>query len=133
MLNLAKDFDEHAEQLREAFSGDGAGERNAERRRRFLESFVRPNGVDRPAAPFLAEAITGAAAGPRPKPRRLRWQVVLRPLLLPFLGRIRWRPKVPIPPKSKRKPHERWRHAPGRLLGQGFSLLMAKVTPGGRR
>jgi hypothetical protein len=29
----------------------------AERRRRFVESFVRPQGLDRPATPILADAV----------------------------------------------------------------------------
>jgi hypothetical protein len=53
-LHVAKDLDEHVRQLRSVLDEDEAG---AERRRRFVETFVRPNGLDRPAAPLSAEAI----------------------------------------------------------------------------
>jgi hypothetical protein len=54
MLTIADSLGDHAAQLGEAVKGDGYDE---ERRRRFLEAFVRPHGLDRPAAPLLLEAI----------------------------------------------------------------------------
>jgi hypothetical protein len=53
-LHVASDLDEHVRQLADVLDEDEAG---AERRRAFVESFVRPRGLDRPAAPIGAEAI----------------------------------------------------------------------------
>jgi hypothetical protein len=54
VLTIADSMDEHASQLAEALSGNGY---DSERRRRFLEAFVRPHGLERPAAPLLMQAI----------------------------------------------------------------------------
>jgi hypothetical protein len=53
-LHVAKSLEEHVEQLRQVLDEDAVG---AERRRRFVQSFVRPAGLDRPAAPIAAAAI----------------------------------------------------------------------------
>jgi hypothetical protein len=70
-LHVAASLDEHVGQLSHVLDEDEAG---AERRRRFVESFVRPLGLDRPATPILADAIEELAALPverwRPSPLR---------------------------------------------------------------
>jgi hypothetical protein len=53
-LHVASSLGEHAGQLARMLDEDAAG---AERRRRFVESFVRPHGLDRPATPILADAV----------------------------------------------------------------------------
>ncbi len=53
-LSVASSLDEHFEQLARALDDGGA---DVERRRRFVESFVRPHGLDRPATPILADAV----------------------------------------------------------------------------
>jgi hypothetical protein len=73
-LHVASDLDEHVRQLGEVLEEDEVG---AERRRAFVESFVRPGGVDRPAAPIAAAAIEELAAvavepGTRPQALALR-------------------------------------------------------------
>jgi hypothetical protein len=62
-LNVATDLEEHTRQLVHVLDEDGAG---AARRRAFVASFVRPNGLDRPAAPIGAAAIEELAAAPVP-------------------------------------------------------------------
>jgi hypothetical protein len=57
-LHVASSLDEHVRQLRGVLDEDAAG---AERRRRFVESFVRPHGLERPATPILADAIEDLA------------------------------------------------------------------------
>jgi hypothetical protein len=70
-LHVASSLDEHVGQLAHVLDEDEAG---AERRRRFVESFVRPHGLDRPATPILADAIEELATLPverwRPSPLR---------------------------------------------------------------
>jgi len=73
-LHVAPTLEEHLEQLGRVLDEDAEG---AERRRRFVESFVRPGGIDRPAAPIGAAAIEELAdlpvqSGTRPGTRALR-------------------------------------------------------------
>jgi hypothetical protein len=58
-VTQARSFDEHRAQLAGAFDGAAAAH---ERCRRFVESFVRPHGIDRPAAPMVVEEIERVAA-----------------------------------------------------------------------
>ncbi len=60
-LHVAADLDEHVRQLGAVLEEDEEG---AARRRAFVESFVRPRGIDRPAAPIGAEAIEELAGLP---------------------------------------------------------------------
>jgi hypothetical protein len=53
-LHVASSLEEHTRQLADVLD-EGAAD--AERRRRFVESFVRPHGLGRPATPILADAV----------------------------------------------------------------------------
>src|SRR5581483_11300337 len=67
-LHVATDLEEHTRQLAAVLGEDDAG---AARRRAFVASFVRPAGLDRPAAPLGAAAIeelAGSAAVHRTSP-----------------------------------------------------------------
>jgi len=66
LLSLPDSLDEHLVELDAALAGDPAWE---ERRRRFLEAFVRPHGLDRPATPRFVAAMEDLA-GQRPPPPR---------------------------------------------------------------
>jgi hypothetical protein len=57
MLHVARDYDEHAAQLRAALGRTEPPERNAS----FVGSFIRPRGTDRPAAVHLVDAVEQAA------------------------------------------------------------------------
>jgi hypothetical protein len=57
-LHVAKDLDEHIAQLGHVLEEDAEGQA---RRRQFVESFVRPLGMERPAAPLGAQAIEEVA------------------------------------------------------------------------
>jgi hypothetical protein len=60
-LHVAADLGEHVAQLRSVLDEDEAG---AARRRRFVEAFVRPHGIEQPAAPIAARAIEELAELP---------------------------------------------------------------------
>jgi len=60
-LHVASSLEEHAAQLGRVLDEDAA---DAERRLRFVESFVRPHGLDRAAAPVFADAVEELAAVP---------------------------------------------------------------------
>jgi hypothetical protein len=71
-VQVARDFDEHRRHLAEAV----AGRHDRAATRAFIERFVRPAGLDRPATPMLADAIEQLHV-PRPSPVR-RWLTGLR-------------------------------------------------------
>jgi hypothetical protein len=60
-LHVASSLEQHAEQLGRVLSETAEDE---ERRRRFVESFVRPHGLDRPATPIFADAVEELAGLP---------------------------------------------------------------------
>lgn len=65
LLEVGRDLDEHHANLERALADP---QRVAARNRAFLEAFVRPHGLDRPAAPRVADALerlTFTRAGPR--------------------------------------------------------------------
>jgi hypothetical protein len=76
-LDVAPTLDDHVVALARALDED---DRDARRRRGFVESFVRPAGIDRPAAPILADSIEQLAALP-PDPAGSGLAVVARPPL----------------------------------------------------
>jgi hypothetical protein len=77
-LYVASTFDEHAGQLARVLDEDEAA---GVRRRRFVESFVRPHGFDRPATPIFADAVEELATLPVEKARH-----TAGPLLRVLLG-----------------------------------------------
>jgi hypothetical protein len=71
VASIAKTTDEHLAQLGAALS-----QPMGERGRKFVGEFIRPHGIDRPAAPFLADAIERGAT------TRSRPELATTPLLL---------------------------------------------------
>lgn len=71
MLNIATSPHQHAEQLALALRGEDTT--SSERNRMFVSSFIRPLGIDRPATPFLVDALEGLAdvVPARPPPASL--------------------------------------------------------------
>jgi len=67
LLHMASSFAEHLEQLDAAMRQPGASD---DRCRRFVESFVRPYGIDRAATPRLVAALEALAAQPASVPAR---------------------------------------------------------------
>jgi hypothetical protein len=60
-LKVASSLEEHAEQLGRVLEDRAE---DADRRRRFVESFVRPRGIERPATPIFADAVEELASAP---------------------------------------------------------------------
>lgn len=66
VLTVARDHDEHHRQLARVLGGEDV---DADRRRRFVERFVRPQGRDRASAPRFADALEALVArGPTARP-----------------------------------------------------------------
>ncbi len=75
IVTMAGGFDEHVRQLAAAVADDSAVR---ERSRRFVESFVRPRGLDRPAAPIMVEEIERVATIRKHPTRTPLWHYPLR-------------------------------------------------------
>ena len=83
-VEVASSLSEHITQLR---SSTARPDETVERSRRFLTTFVRPRGLERPVAPIVADEIERAATM-RKRPRRQpMWQAPARALLLAALKR----------------------------------------------
>jgi hypothetical protein len=113
-LYAASSPEEHLAQLRRVLD---EGEEDAERRRRFVEAFVRPHGLDRAATPIFADAVEELTrlevAAPRYSPllrgllgveaaacsALLALQPLLRPLRLRVVGAARSR-RLLAPPRA---------------------------------
>jgi len=76
---MAAGFDDHVKQLADAFGG---GEVFAARARQFVERFVRPRGLDRPAAPVMADEIERVGTLRKPRRRTPAWHYPFRWALL---------------------------------------------------
>ena len=79
-LRIAATLDEHVAQLGACLQDPKASREETER---FVASFIRPHGVDRPATPIFVDAVTRLTASPRPPPERApAWRHLARPLLV---------------------------------------------------
>ncbi len=79
-LRIAATLDEHVAQLGACLQDP---QTTHEETRRFVASFIRPHGVDRPATPIFVDAVTRLAASPAPRPERApAWRHLVRPLLV---------------------------------------------------
>jgi hypothetical protein len=65
LLDTATTFDEHLRQLAASLANPGAG---LARTRRFVEQFVRPQGLGVPSTPRFVDALAALAAQPAPAP-----------------------------------------------------------------
>jgi len=80
LLHVAPDFEEHFAQLEESVKDPEA---DRERARRFLQSFVRPYGLDVAATPRLVDALERLAAGPPVRESAPVWATFVRKRLEP--------------------------------------------------
>jgi hypothetical protein len=101
-VHTAATLDQHADQLADALL---RGDEHAEQTSRFVELFLRPHGLERSAAPILADAIQNLASAEPEPARRAPATTLLRILLTPaafvaaLVGGIaaRIRPSSPEP------------------------------------
>jgi hypothetical protein len=79
IVTMARGFDEHIQQLATALAG---GEEIRTRSRQFVQSFARPHGLDKDAAPLMVDEIERVAQiRKRPRSTPL-WHYPLRWVLL---------------------------------------------------
>ena len=101
-LHVASTLDEHADQLADAVEH---GDDQAEQTRRFVESFLRPRGLDRSAAPILERELEQLALV-RPEPAHTTvGSVALRAALTPvaLAAAVIGTSRVPDPRRPARR------------------------------
>jgi hypothetical protein len=110
LLHVAGSMQEHLAQLTRVVRG----EHDAAKSRSFVQAFVRPHGLDTPAAGKFVEVIEATAAAPRPAPvQSSLLQSIGRPLLTPLAILARTRANAR---KAKRRDVETTGTRPLRLL-----------------
>jgi hypothetical protein len=145
LLRLSETLDEHIVQLERSFS---SAERDREEIRAFIESFVRPHGLEKPATPLVADAVEATGAlrvQPEPLDARLRacqrvLHVGLKVLALPIyfaagvtrLDRERARARWWLGKQSfffRKRVSSTWRHAmrPVRLVGRHLRAIAIRT------
>ena len=87
-VTVARSFEEHVEQLARAMQTESGSARPAVR---FVEEFIRPRGIDKPATPFMIEAIEGVVERPPPDTNEPAWVPVARLALGPAADFVRAR------------------------------------------
>jgi hypothetical protein len=85
-VEVAPSLEEHVRQLAAGLAHPEAG---AARSRKFVESFVRPRGIDRSVAPIMVDEIERAATIRKRRRRSPLWHYPLRRALLTLLRRRR--------------------------------------------
>jgi hypothetical protein len=79
-LRIAATLDEHVDQLGACLANPDATRAETAR---FVASFIRPHGVDRPATPIFADAVERVVQDPAPQPESPPWwRHAARPLVL---------------------------------------------------
>jgi hypothetical protein len=81
-VRVVESFDEGLEALGAILEGH---DEDAERVRRFVQDFVRPRGLDRPAVPIFVEALEHVAATPASEERTPIWITAARAVVVPLL------------------------------------------------
>jgi len=131
LLNVAESWDEHFEQLSAALrSANG----HREQIDSFLRAFIRPHGLDQPAAPLAIDAIAKTAAAekaPVSEGGPLRWLVGATARMLGRLHLVRER----VSPRAlrrrmerRRRRSERKRARSQRLEGAGHRTARGERT-----
>lgn len=111
LLHVASSFEEHAAQLAEALTPDP---KNVAQNKRFVEAFVRPHGIEKPATPVLADAIEEVCARPAPPPLvPPLWAKMLRMLLTPIV----W---LAVLVQANRRMRSRFAHTAKRISLRGL-------------
>lgn len=79
LIHVAQGLDAHLAQLSTALAAPPPPNRG------FLEAFVRPHGLDRPATPVLVDALEALGARGRGPAEAVGFAVLARPLLVPLI------------------------------------------------
>jgi hypothetical protein len=113
LVRTARDFDEHAGQLLDILER----RQNGAPPTAFVREFLRPHGLEEPAAPHMVSVLERTANGPVPRLRPQRGGGLVRATLWPVAAvgarsarhrRVAAaRSSARLPKRSKGRPHER--------------------------
>ncbi|MEQ1574547.1 MAG: hypothetical protein ABL993_09905 [Vicinamibacterales bacterium] len=105
-LRVAQSIPQHVEQLAEVMRAPDAAR---EQTSRFVESFLRPNGLDVPCTPLLADALERRASQPRSVERETIAIRVTRVAVWPLAWVLHWMALGgSAGTRTKRAAHEAW-------------------------
>lgn len=125
VLRVARDMNEHIAQLADVLAGNDAGD---ERTQAFVRDFVRPLGIEVPAAPILAAAVEEAAAL-RVEPIRRSAGMRVAELLLRPVARLTSSIPAKTPPIPKQLSWWQRVLRPGVVLWvRGFAITVGART-----
>ncbi len=128
VLHLASDLEQHVEHL-EAAVREPDGSR---RSRAFVEAFVRPYGIDTPAAPRLVEALETAAGRPSRRDRGAWWAPLARPVLTRALRPVENALRA-VDEQTRGRKHTRGRQKSADTSGRARTADATATTPVGGR
>ena len=122
-VRIASSIDEHVRQLADRLRDPEAAHAETQR---FVGSFIRPYGLDRPATPIVADAIEGVARLGRMAPRNTpAWAYALRPVIVEIAAMaaiIGWA-QGPSPMASARKRVRQLVHRLGKHAHRGRTMI----------
>jgi hypothetical protein len=120
-VRIAASLDAHVRQLSDTCRDPEDARRETER---FIASFVRPHGVNRPATPIFAEAVEKFAVSPQPQPRKTPlWAPAAWPLILATSGLaafVDWARGRPF--KPTRRALEKGTHRVRKTIGRSAAV-----------
>jgi hypothetical protein len=102
VVQAASDFDEHAGQLLDILEG----RENGAPPTAFVRDFLRPHGLEEPAAPRMVSVLERAAYGPVPRLRPPRGALLMRAALWPVAA-VGAKSSARRAKRSRRRPHDR--------------------------
>ncbi|MBM3777179.1 MAG: putative sugar O-methyltransferase [Acidimicrobiia bacterium] len=126
-LRVASTLDDHVAQLSQVLRDPAVA---IEETRRFVASFVRPHGVDRPCTPIVADTLEAFGARPVPPPERDRpADLVTRTLLRPAAALTNLTPGSKQARKKKKKSRQTGRTAKAGREGTPGTTAAAPRDP----
>ena len=128
-LRLAATLNEHVAQLAGRLE-DPAG--SFEETQRFVKTFVRPHGLDRPATPLFVDALEDLGSRPAPRPRGLPvWAPLLWPVLWIAAAPAWMVDRLAAGPLPRARRRAAWaQHRGGKLLRNGAARIRSRLHKG---
>jgi hypothetical protein len=123
-VRIASTLAEHVTQLGERLRDPAAAHAETQR---FVASFVRPHGLERPATPIVVDAIEQLGAQPAPDPQPVpAWAIALRPVVLgaaAVSGAIGWASRPDRGARLRKRARQ-----PVRQLAKGSKRAWSKTV-----
>jgi hypothetical protein len=135
-VRLASTLEEHVRQVSDWLRDPAAARAESER---FISSFIRPHGVDRPATPIFVDTVERFAASPTPAPRSMPvWAPAVWPVILSLsavAAVVDWARRRPFKPTRRaiEKASHRTRKAASRTVAIARERMKRRAKLAGKR